>query len=242
LLELLERFPSARPATAELLALWPALATRRYSISSSPAHAPGRCALTVSVLDARERDGRRHRGTATSYLARRQPGDLLAVAVETGPARFRLPDDPRLPLIMLCAGSGVAPFRAYVQERLALHANGAGLGTALLYFGCDRRDSDFLYRDELEGAEALGVVQLRPTFCQSPEDDQLFVQHRLWSEREQVARLLRAGAHVRVCGDAQLFAPAVRDVLSRIIGEQTPALPTLDELEQQGRYAADVFG
>ena len=242
ILELLEQFPSSRPPLAELLALWPTLSTRRYSISSAPSHAEGHCSLTVSVLDQAALSGMgRHRGTASHYLARLRVGDLIPVAVEPGPAPFAPPSDATTPLILVCAGTGVAPFRGFVQERARQKSAGDALGRTLLYFGCDHPDIDLLYGEELRAAERAGLVELRATFCHAPREDQVFVQHRLWQERGELAALVEAGAHIRVCGDARVFAPAVKEVWQRILGDAGAGTPGFAELERSGRYVADVF-
>jgi cytochrome P450/NADPH-cytochrome P450 reductase len=242
ILDLLEQFPATRPPLAELLALWPTLSTRRYSISSAPAKATGRCSLTISVLDQAAHSGRgRHRGTASHYLARLRVGDLVPVAVEAGPKHFAPPQDYSTPLILICAGTGFAPFRGFVQEREAARSAGRSLGKALLYFGCDQPDVDLLYAEELRAAEQAGVIELRPTFCRAPRGKQVFVQHRLWEEREELLALIHAGAHVRVCGDARLMAPAVKEAWQRMLQSGAPGTPTLLELERTGRYVADVF-
>jgi cytochrome P450/NADPH-cytochrome P450 reductase len=195
------------------------------------------CALLVSVLDAPAWSGRgRHRGVGSSYLARAAPGQQLQVAVKQPNTPFRLPEQSR-PLVLIAAGAGLAPFRGFLEERAARKAAGEETGRALLYFGCDHRDVDYLHRDELARWEAAGVVEVRPTFCKAPEGERIFVQHRLWEEREEVRALIQGGAKVLLCGDGARLAPAVREVLSRIL----PMPGALAALEQSGRFVADVF-
>jgi cytochrome P450/NADPH-cytochrome P450 reductase len=121
------------------------------------------------------------------------------------------------------------------------------LGEALLFFGCDHPDVDFLYRSELEAWERAGVVSVYPAFSQAPKDDVAFVQHRLWKEKADVGALLAKGAHVYVCGDGRAMEPAVRETLGRI-WTATAAAPAGGaegtaggSWESLGRYHADIF-
>jgi cytochrome P450/NADPH-cytochrome P450 reductase len=248
-LELLEQYPSCQLPVAEVLELLPAIRVRQYSISSSPRRDPAHCTLTVALVDAAAWSGvGQFRGTCSSYLARLAPGDRVAVAVRTPRTPFHPPADNATPLIMVCAGTGVAPFRGFIEDRALRQAAGEPAGPALLFFGCDHPEVDFLYRQELAGWQQQGVVTVLPAFSRPPAGDGegQFVQHRLWQEREQVRALLAAGASFFVCGDGQRMAPAVRATLVRIQQEGAgtsaeAAEQWVSDLERAGRYAADVF-
>jgi cytochrome P450/NADPH-cytochrome P450 reductase len=210
---------------------------RQYSLSSSPRQASDRCTLTVAVVDGEAWSGiGQFRGTCSSFLARLAPGDRVAVAVRRPRTPFHPPASNQTPLIMVAAGTGIAPFRGFLEDRALRQAAGEPAGPALLFFGCDHPEIDFLYRDELAAWEAAGVVTVLPAFSRRPDGDVRFVQHRLWQERARVAELLAAGATVLVCGDGRQMAPAVRATLARIHGESGVA-----DLERQGRYVVDVF-
>ena len=246
LLELLEEFLACELSFAAFLELVPAMRPRQYSISSSPLADPARCTLTVAVVDAPAWSGRgRYRGTASSYLARLQPGQTVAVSVRAPNTPFHPPADRLTPMILVAAGSGMAPFRGFVEER----ALGQGpAAETLLFFGCDHPDVDLLYRDEIAAWQARGFVELLPAFFRAPEvnGEVMFVQHRLWKERARVQALLERGAVIFVCGDGARMAPAVRETLARIHQDATgcsdeEAGRWLDEHERQGRYVADVF-
>ncbi|SFI46140.1 bifunctional cytochrome P450/NADPH--P450 reductase [Methylobacterium brachiatum] len=248
LLDLLERVPACELAFGAFLAALPAMRTRQYSISSSPLRDPARCSLTLSVLDAPARaGGRRHRGVASTYLAGLEPGARLSVAVRPSQAAFHPPEDPAVPIVMICAGSGIAPFHGFLQERAIQKANGRPVGPALLFFGATHPDVDYLYRDELAAWEAQGVVSVRTAFSQAPDGDVRYVQHRVWRDRADVADLFRAGATVFVCGDGERMAPAVRATCVRIYQEARAVTPEeaeawADTVEREtGRYVADVF-
>ncbi|MGZ8259006.1 MAG: bifunctional cytochrome P450/NADPH--P450 reductase [Caldimonas sp.] len=248
LLELLERFPSCELDLGAFLEMLPPAKARQYSISSSPLWNAARCTLTVAVVDGPALSGHgRYQGMASSYLANCQPGTRVAVAVRASNDHFHPPASTETPMVMVCAGTGLAPFRGFLQERAVQASHGQKVGPALLFFGCDHPDVDFLYRDELEAWQAAGVVSVRPAFYKAPQGEVSFVQHRVWQDRADVAGLFRRGAHVYVCGDGKRMAPAVRDTFVRIYQEAVgvtaeAAEAWVDRVEREtGRYVSDVF-
>jgi len=248
IVDLLHAHPSVQLEFAEFLSMLPPMRARQYSISSSPLWREDHVTLTVSVLDEPSLAGTdRHRGVASSYLAALLPGEEALIAVRPSQARFRPPADPATPMILICAGSGIAPFRGFLQERAEILASGQPVGRSLLYFGTNDPDVDYLYRVELEGWEQQGIVSLRPVFTLKPENGQRFVQDRLWAERSEVKQAFRDGAIVFVCGDGLRMAPAVRQTLIDIYREETgdtegAAEAWADAMERDhGRYVADVF-
>jgi len=247
-LDLLERFGSADMALGDFLAMLPPMRPRQYSIASSPLADPAVAALTLSVLDVPALAGAgRYRGVASTFLARLEEGDQVAVAVRPSQAGFHLPDDPAGPIIMICAGSGVAPFRGFIQERAMRKAAGEPVGEALLFFGIRDPDADFLHRAELERWQAEDVVALRMAYSAPAEGEVTYVQDAIWRDRSEVAALFRAGAHIYVCGDGKHMAPAVRDVMIRIYQDamnidRAAAERWAERVEREAvRYVADVF-
>jgi len=247
-LDLLERYPSCTPGLAAFLEMLPPARARQYSISSSPLWNAQRCTLTVAVVDAPALSGRgRYQGMASSYLANCTPGTRVAIAVRSSNDHFHPPASPETPMVMVCAGTGLSPFRGFLQERATQAQNGRSVGPSLLFFGCDHPDVDFLYRDELAAWEAAGVVSVRPAFYRQPQGDVTFVQHRVWQDRADVADLFRRGASVYVCGDGRHMAPAVRQTFVRIYQEAAntsaeEAEAWVDRIEREtGRYVSDVF-
>jgi len=206
-------------------------------------------ALTFAVVQAPAWSGRGvFEGASSTYLAQARPGSRVAVTVRPSNAAFHPPPSLAVPLIMVCAGTGLAPFRGFVQDRaLRAEAEETTPAPALLFFGCDHPDVDFLYRDELKEWEAAGVVSVRPAFFKKPDGDVMFVQHRVWKDRADVARLFQQGAHVYVCGDGRRMAPAVRETFVRIyqdaVGVTADAAERwVDQIEREtGRYVSDVF-
>jgi cytochrome P450/NADPH-cytochrome P450 reductase len=163
------------------------------------------------------------------------------------PCREAFRIDHSAPVIMVAAGTGLAPFRGAIADRAAALAAGAELPPALCYVGCDAPDADFLHAAELRAAEAAGAVALRPAFSAAPQDGVLFVQHRIAAEADEVARLLDAGARVYVCGDGSRMAPGVREAFRTLYRNRTPGAGAadaerwLDELISAGRYVEDVY-
>ncbi|MCP9211927.1 bifunctional cytochrome P450/NADPH--P450 reductase [Streptomyces sp. NEAU-Y11] len=249
-LDLVEDHPALRealtlPVALELLS---PVRPRHYSISSSPAVSPGVIDLMVSVLRAPARSGRgTFHGSGSGHLASLRPGDTVLARVQPCREAFRIRPDTRTPVIMVAAGTGLAPFRGAIADRGALMADGAELAPALCYFGCDAPDADFLHADELRAAERSGAVSLRPVFSEAPVDGARFVQDRVMAEADEVWRLLEAGATVYVCGDGSRMAPGVRDAFRALYTRHTPgagedaAHDWLRSLTVRGRYIEDVY-
>src|SRR5262249_30308681 len=147
---------------------------------------------------------------------------------------FHPPRSLATPLIMICAGTGIAPFRGFVQERACRAAGGGPLGRALLFFGCDHPDVDFLYRQEWGAWEEQGAGAGGSAFS-ALRTEVKSVQQRLWQDRADVAELFRQGARVFVCGDAQRLLPALRETAARIYQEARGCTP-----EEAGRWVADL--
>ena len=123
---------------------------------------------------------------------------------------FRPPDNPHLPMIMVGPGTGVAPFRGFLQERAALKQQGVPVGESLLFFGCRDPLQDFLYEDELRAFEAAGVMRLFAAFSREPGQPKTYVQQAIREQSEDVWRLLQQEAVIFVCGEASRMAPDVR--------------------------------
>ncbi|GAB2758749.1 hypothetical protein GCM10027072_66420 [Streptomyces bullii] len=208
LVEILEDHPALRgaPDWPTLLDLLTPLRPRHYSISSSPAVDPGHADLMVSLLEAPARSGRgRYRGTGSGHLAAVEPGDTVHARVQPCREAFRIETsrasdvlegfdgsdgtdgtEGSAPVVMVAAGTGLAPFRGAIADRTAALAAGAELAPALCYFGCDAPDADFLHAEELRAAEAAGAVSLRPAFSAAPEGGVRFAQHRIAAEADEV--------------------------------------------------------
>ncbi|MDA3629940.1 cytochrome P450 [Saccharopolyspora sp. WRP15-2] len=244
LLDVVEDYPALGEVLTwpVLLDLLPPIRPRHYSVSSSPANDPSHVDLMVSLLEAPARSGRgTYRGTGSGYLNTVRAGDTVLARIQPCRAAFRIDHDT--PVIMISAGTGLAPFRGAIADRLALAADGAVLAPALCYFGCDAPDADYLHGAELRAAELAGAVQMRPAFSEAPVDGQAFVQHRIAAEADELWQLIGAGAKIYVCGDGNRMAPGVRDAFRAIYAERAggDATAWLDSLVADGRYIEDVY-
>jgi cytochrome P450/NADPH-cytochrome P450 reductase len=236
-LDLLEESPACALTFAGFLELLAPMKPRLYSIASSPKVDPARAALTVAVLDVPAYSGRgRHQGIASTHLARLRVGERVRVSLRSPNTPFR-PAAPATPMLMIAAGTGIAPFRGFLEERAAQQAAGERVAKSVLYFGCDHPDVDLLYRDELRALEARGLLELRATYCEAPEGARVYVRHRITEEAADVKAMIDAGATVYLCGDGAKMAPAVREALATALGSRE----ALAQLEREGRFVADVF-
>jgi cytochrome P450/NADPH-cytochrome P450 reductase len=203
----------------------------------------GRCSVTVGVVVGPARSGLgKFEGVCSSYLARAEAGELVhGVVRETTAEGFRLPDDPQRPLIMIGPGTGLAPFRGFLQEREAQIAKGTAPGDALLFFGCRHPEQDFIYADELNGWAERGVVRLFTAFSRAGER-KVYVQDRIREQAAEVWRLLEKGAIVYVCGDGSRMEPDVRRALSDIAREHgQDGEAWLERMIADRRYVLDVW-
>ncbi|MEM8754813.1 MAG: flavodoxin domain-containing protein, partial [Pseudomonadota bacterium] len=245
-LELLERHPACELPLGVFLEMTPPMAQRYYSISSSAKADPSRCSITVGVVDEPAMSGEgRFRGVCSTFLAGKPEGEEIFASLRETKDGFRLPEDAKTPLIMVGPGTGIAPFRGFLEERALLKKEGADLGPAMLFFGCRHPDQDYLYREELERHAADGVVELHTAFSRL-EKTKTYVQDLLRAERERVWSLIEKGARIYVCGDGGRMEPDVRRALTLIYSEEKDvsaeaAEAWLDGMIGEGRYNLDVW-
>jgi len=244
--DLLEEYPACELPFHAYLEMLSLLAPRYYSISSSPSLDPSRCSVTVGVVEGPASSGRGiYKGVCSNYLASRRAGEMVQATVRETKAGFRLPDDPSVPVIMIGPGTGLAPFRGFLQERAAQKANGASLGPAMLFFGCRHPDQDFIYADELKAFAADGVVELHTAFSRG-EGPKTYVQNLVAAQKDRVWSLIEQGAIVYVCGDGGKMEPGVKAALMAIHQEKTggnadSAQRWIDDLGAKNRYVLDVW-
>jgi cytochrome P450/NADPH-cytochrome P450 reductase len=247
ILDLLERYPSCRLPFPVFLDLLPALAPRYYSISSSPSASPQSCSVTEGVLraPARRGDGE-FEGVCSTYLAAMAPGSTVFVFRREPTIPFRPAADPAVPIIMVGAGTGLAPFRGFLQERAAQKAAGATLGRSLLFFGC-RTEQDRLYADELAAFEDTADLQVHYALSRASTDGHRYAQHQMLAHQDAVWSLLDDGAQLFVCGNARTLAPGVRAALTQIaVGKTGCSAHEADDwlagLRAEHRYLEDIWG
>jgi sulfite reductase (NADPH) flavoprotein alpha-component len=241
LADLLEQYPSGLQTPDELVKMLPRLVPRLYSISSSPAAHPGQVHTTVSVVRYRTHD-RDRGGVCSTLLAERiEPGDRLPIYIQPN-KKFRLPEDPAAPVIMVGPGTGVAPFRAFLHQRRATGASGRNW----LFFGERRSSTDFLYRDELECMRDDGLLTQLDLAFSRDQEHKIYVQDLMKQNARGVWRWLEEGAFLYVCGDATRMAKDVDRALHQIVEEQggnqrEAAESYVQILKDDRRYQRDVY-
>ena len=171
IIDILEEYKDISLPFSVFLRLLPPMRVRQYSISSSPLVNPQHATLTVSVIDAPalSGSGERYLGVASNYLANLRQGDRIQISVRPSSKAFHPPADPNIPMVLFAAGSGMAPFRGFIQERVMQKKAGREVAKSVLFFGCRKPEEDYLYADELAEWQALGVVDIKPTFSRALE-------------------------------------------------------------------------
>ncbi len=238
--DLLTAFPN-KLTSSQLTRLLRPLPPRLYSVASSQAMVGEEAHLLVSAVRY-QTHGQDRAGVASTHIAdRRRVGDHLGIHVKANP-HFRLPSDPAAPIIMIGPGTGVAPFRAFMQERDA-----AGItGKSWLFFGDQRYTHDFLYQLEWQDLIERGVLGRIDVAFSRDQDAKVYVQHRMWEARQDLHRWIEDGATLYVCGDQTRMARDVHAALCDIIAEGAgvaadAAEERLAAMKKQGRYLLDVY-
>ncbi|KAJ1303515.1 hypothetical protein OPQ81_011700 [Rhizoctonia solani] len=244
ILDLLEKYPDIDLPLGTFIASLPAMRLRQYSISSSPLWNPSHVTLTIGVVAQGQ-----FLGVASNYLSNLRKGDRVQLSVRPSSKAFHPPTDPNIPMVLFAAGSGMAPFRGFIQERAMQKKAGREVAKSVLFFGCRKPDEDFLYSDaELAEWKELGVVDVRPAFSRAPEESegQKYVQDRVWNDRVLVREYYGKDAKFYTCGGNHV-ATGIRDVCVRIIAEDKgpedeKRVQDIWNKIQAERYATDVFG
>lgn len=236
---LLREFPIPLDA-AQLAQLLKPLQPRLYSISSSPKVTPNEVHLTVATVRY-SHQGQPRGGVCSTFLADRAVHSGVRIFLQRS-THFRPPQDPATPLIMIGPGTGIAPFRAFLQER---QAQGGG-GKNWLFFGEQRARSDFYYHDELRTWQRSGLLNRLDTAFSRDQKDKIYVQQRMLEEGAELWKWLEQGAYVCVCGDASRMAKDVDAALKKIVqvhGKMTAGAATLyvSGMSKDRRYLRDVY-
>jgi sulfite reductase (NADPH) flavoprotein alpha-component len=237
----LQKFAGIRPDPEALIEVLEPMQPRLYSISSSPKTVPGQVTLTVDVV--RYQTGDRTRlGAASTYLGERADDDRdLRVYVQKAHG-FSLPPDGATPIIMVGPGTGIAPFRAFLQERKATGATGG----AWLFYGHQRSASDFFYAEELEALQQCGTLSKLSLAWSRDGAQKSYVQHRMAEQGAELCQWLLSGAHFYVCGDAKRMAKDVEAAVVEVLAahgglSSAEAKAKLEGFKKEGRYQADVY-
>lgn len=240
-LDPLLEFTAARFEPEEFAGLLRKLQPRLYSISSSRRVVGENVHLTVAVVRY-ESHGRARAGVASSFLAERAEGEGAVPVFYHTAKHFRVPEDPSTAMIMVGPGTGIAPFRAMLQERAATGATGKNW----LFFGEQRSSSDFFYRDEFEKLQSDGVLTKFDTAFSRDQDFKIYVQHRILENAQAIYDWFENGAIFYICGDASRMAKDVDIALHQVVekaGGKTPeqAIEYIDALKKAKRYRKDVY-
>jgi cytochrome P450 / NADPH-cytochrome P450 reductase len=248
LLDLLGDYPACDMPFEIFLDRLPPLRPRYYSISSSPMVSPEMCSITTGVLRGPARSGAgEFNGVCSSYLESNAPNSTVFAFVREPTIAFRPPDDRQLPMIMIGAGTGLAPFRGFLQERAAQRASGVPVATSLLFFGCRTSEDDYLYEDELSQYEADGVVKVDAVFSREGNSQRRYVQDAIIERADDVWDLIaNKNANIYVCGNANTMAPGVRTALIQVFRMNSDASTDgnnwLAGLRAEGRFLEDIWG
>ena len=239
IIDVIHEYPATLTADA-LISTLRKLTPRLYSIASSQVEVEEEVHLTVGVVEY-EAYGFHHLGGASGHLSQLQSGAEISVYVEASD-HFRLPTNPDTPIIMIGPGTGIAPFRAFVQERAATEASGDNW----LFFGNPHFTEDFLYQTEWQTWMDEGILNRIDLAFSRDQSKKIYVQHRILEQAEEVWKWINRGAHIYICGDESRMAKDVHQALLRVIeeqGNQSPeqAAETLDQLRRDGRYQKDVY-
>nr|WP_299380398.1 assimilatory sulfite reductase (NADPH) flavoprotein subunit [uncultured Halomonas sp.] len=241
IIDVLEHFPVTGLAAKDFLAALRKLPPRLYSIASSLEANPDEVHLTVGAVRY-ETHGRQRNGVTSTYLADRiQPGDRVPVYIDRN-KNFKLPTDDATPIIMVGPGTGVAPFRAFLQQREETGAEGKNW----LFFGDRRFRSDFLYQAEWLNWRGKGLLDRLDVAFSRDQQEKVYVQDRLRENARDVYAWLEEGAHVYVCGDGERMAADVNQALIDVVRDQggrsdEAAADYVRDLQKAKRYQRDVY-
>uniref|UniRef100_U5EZ84 NADPH--cytochrome P450 reductase n=1 Tax=Corethrella appendiculata TaxID=1370023 RepID=U5EZ84_9DIPT len=249
IVHILEDLPSCRPPIDHLCELLPRLQPRYYSISSSSKIYPQTVHVTAVLVKYETPTGRVNKGVATTFLAEKMPKDgepLPRVPIFIRKSQFRLPAKTETPLIMVGPGTGLAPFRGFIQERDFNKQDGKTIGQTILYFGCRKKSEDYIYQEELEDYEKRGLLTLRVAFSRD-QAHKVYVTHLLQEDTDLIWNVIGENkGHFYICGDAKNMALDVRNILLNILKtkgnmSETEAQQYIKRMEAQKRYSADVW-
>ena len=240
IVDLFTDFPAKLTANHLITILRP-LQPRYYSIASSPKAFPGELHLTVALVDY-EHGGRNKRGTCSGFLSEVLTEDEhVPVFIESNP-NFRLPKNPATPIIMIGAGTGIAPYRAFIQERE--HTPGAG--KSWLFFGNRNFETEFLYQTEWQQHLKSGALTRMDVAFSRDQEQPVYVQHRMLEQAKDLYQWMEEGAHIYICGDMKKMAVDVQNALLSIIQQEggynhEEAQEFLDHLQKEKRLQSDVY-
>lgn len=252
-LDVLEEYDDCKPPAHLLIRIVPPLKPRYYSISSSCLLSPLTVHITAVLVEYKNTTtGQIHRGEATTFLKKhcqprtKKPFTIVPIFIRK--SKFKLPDDFDVPILMIGPGTGIAPFRAFIEERDLMNVLGNEVADTILYYGCRRRDEDYLYGDELEEYVKKKTLKLRVAFSRET-NEKVYVTHLLERNADEVWEVIgKTNGNLYVCGDAKTMGKDVHNTLIQIIKRKSIHISTtsqaedfLKQLEKNNRYFSDVW-
>lgn len=239
-LDLLNLYPHISLSVEELVGLLKPLQHRAYSISSSSKQHPDSVHLTIASVRYNSH-GRDHGGVASCFLADRV-GDQPSKVFMTPNKSFRVPSNNDVPMVMVGPGTGIAPFRAFLQEREAIGAKGMNW----LFFGDQHEATDFIYKDELSAMQSSGILNRLDLAFSRDQAEKIYVQTRMQEQSKDLFAALEEGGHFYVCGDATRMAKDVDTALHHVIAKEgglslDAAKDYVNKMKKEKRYVRDVY-
>ncbi len=247
LLDLAETFPPTETLpVAQLDHAFPAIKPRTYSVSSAPTGEGRQASLTVGVLRGPALSGQGNfHGTCSGYLSSLREDDELFVKVKRPGPGFGLPDDAATPVVMICAGTGIAPFRSFLQHLAARHSAGDPVPPVVLIRGCRRSDHDHIYGDEVAAWVEQGWLAYYPAYSHEPGQPRRHVEDVMVEHGDTLNPLLDSGAKVLVCGDSDTFYTDIENTLLQLRQaagvDPDAARQWLDQQKSSGSYVIDIW-
>jgi sulfite reductase (NADPH) flavoprotein alpha-component len=243
--DLLVEFGSARPSLAELIETIPRIKARLYSIASASSASATTVKLLVVVEDWTSPGGEYRVGLCSDFLRRLQPGTMITASVK--PSLMKLPENPAAPIVMAGTGTGMAPFRAFLEEKQHMRKNNRPTGESMLFFGARYSAKEFLYQTDIEAFQADGsLTYFRPAWSRDQEQ-KIYIQHRIAEEAALLWHLLvQKGGSFYLCGQAGKMPNDVKDALLNGFVEaggvsMEEARELLAEMKEAGRYVIEVY-
>ena len=241
LIDYLENFSDINWEPQELVSLLKRLVPRLYSIASSPTRSPNATHLTVAIVRY-ETLGEAREGVCTTYMTDRVDVGSQEVPVFIASSHFGLPEDDAVDVIMVGPGTGIAPFRAFLQERDDRKCSGRNW----LFFGDQHAKTDYLYGEEFEAWQESGFLQKVSLAFSRDQEEKIYVQHRMLEQGKELWDWMNGGAYFYVCGDASRMAKDVDDALAQIAQDhggmsEDEAKSWLKQLRKEKRYQRDVY-
>jgi sulfite reductase alpha subunit-like flavoprotein len=250
--EVLRMFPSAKPSVEHLVSLIPCIKPRLYSIASSQRLINDKVELVIVILDWMTAGGKARRGLSTNYIDRiatdsLPAGSSFTVPCSVTPGTFKFPESLQQPYVMTGLGTGLAPFRAFVQERAYFKRKGADCGPMWLFYGCRYRAKDYIFGDELEAYHKEGVLtELRPAFSRD-QKEKIYVQHRMLEAKDRLYEdLIKKNGFFYLCGQAGQLERDVRSALTEAFKHGEKCSPAeadekFVEFDESGRYCTELY-